>query len=223
MMMAGCLLFVPAAGITTVQVVANPLIALLGAPATAHSRLTFAQAFNSLGTTIFPYVGSILILGSLGHVDPSRLSAAALGAFHSAETRVIEHTYLGLAIALLIVAALVWLHRDRLREAKASPNRMLEAFTLLKEPRFAFGAHFLRIFSPGKVLAFVAIVPPVTWAHGGYREPESRARGADGEAPRTVLLMRRNNPAVRTGRRTHESPLASYHCHNRFLGCAPWL
>lgn len=82
LMTAGCLLFIPAsnsslfavflvalfvlaAGITVVQVVANPLISLLGPPATAHSRLTFAQAFNSVGTTVFPYVGSILILGSL--------------------------------------------------------------------------------------------------------------------------------------------------------------
>src|ERR1700728_5001981 len=86
MMTAGCLLFVPAsssglfvtflaalfvlaAGITIVQVVANPLISMLGAPATAHSRLTFAQAFNSLGTTILPYVGSVLILGSISQVD----------------------------------------------------------------------------------------------------------------------------------------------------------
>ncbi len=77
-MTAGCLLFVPASayglfdlfllalfvlasGITIVQVVANPLISLLGPPAMASSRSTFAQAFNSLGTTIFPYVGSILI------------------------------------------------------------------------------------------------------------------------------------------------------------------
>ena len=73
-MAVGCLLFIPASnsglfitfllalfvlasGITIVQVVANPLISMLGSPATAHSRLTFAQAFNSLGTTIFPYVG----------------------------------------------------------------------------------------------------------------------------------------------------------------------
>src|SRR5277367_5967251 len=94
-MAAGCLLFIPASssglfitflaamfvlgsGITIVQVVANPLISMLGNPATAHSRLTFAQAFNSLGTTIFPRVGSLLILGSLAAVDPSKLSGAAL-------------------------------------------------------------------------------------------------------------------------------------------------
>ncbi len=183
LMMAGCLLFVPAsasgqfgmflfalfvlaAGITTVQVVANPLISRLGAPATAHSRLTFAQAFNSLGTTIFPYAGSILILGSLGHADASRLSAAALAAYHSAETRVIEHTYLGLALALLIVAALVWLHRDRLREARSAPSRMLDAFTLLKEPRFAFGALCIFLYvgaevSIGSVIVSYLMQPSV--------------------------------------------------------------
>jgi len=61
-------LFVLASGITTVQVVANPLISMLGPARTASSRLTFAQAFNSLGTTLFPYVGSILILGSLATI-----------------------------------------------------------------------------------------------------------------------------------------------------------
>lgn len=38
-----------ASGVVIVQVVANPLISLLGKARTAHSRLTFAQAFNSLG------------------------------------------------------------------------------------------------------------------------------------------------------------------------------
>src|SRR5215469_12749784 len=102
-MMAGCLLFVPASlsavfeifllalfvlatGITIIQVVTNPLISLLGKPETAHSRLTFAQAFNSLGTTIFPYVGSALILGSLAKVDPATLSGAALDLFRRQET-----------------------------------------------------------------------------------------------------------------------------------------
>src|SRR4028118_2105806 len=81
-MLLGCLLFIPASrtatyalflfalfvlasGVVIVQVVANPLISLLGPPRTAHSRLTFAQAFNSLGTTVFPLVGSALILGGL--------------------------------------------------------------------------------------------------------------------------------------------------------------
>jgi MFS transporter, FHS family, L-fucose permease len=157
LMTAGCLLFVPAslsaqfiiflvalfvlaAGITIVQVVANPLISLLGAPATAHSRLTFAQAFNSLGTTIFPYVGSILILGSLPKVDPSQLAGAALDAFRTNETHIIVLTYLGLASALLIVAALVWLRRNRLQAAALEAVTFRHAITLLRDRRFGFGA-----------------------------------------------------------------------------------
>jgi FHS family L-fucose permease-like MFS transporter len=154
-MMAGCLLFVPAssagtfglfltalfvlgAGITIVQVVANPLISMLGAPGTAHSRLTFAQAFNSLGTTLFPPIGSILILGSLATIDPATLSGSALDAFRVAETRTIVHTYLGLAAALLLIAAVVWMGRHRLRETQAQEN-ILQAFGLLRRPRFALG------------------------------------------------------------------------------------
>ncbi len=156
-MTAGCLLFIPAslsgqfaiflgalfvlaAGITIVQVVANPLISALGAPASAHSRLTFAQAFNSLGTTIFPYVGSILILGSLATVDPATLSGAALDAFRTQETNVIVSTYSGLALALVVIAALVWLRRKRLVETPEPATGMLQAFTLLRRPRFAMGA-----------------------------------------------------------------------------------
>ncbi len=156
-MTLGCLLFVPAStsghfsmfllalfvlasGITIVQIVANPLISMLGKPATAHSRLTFAQAFNSLGTTIFPYVGSILILGSLATVDASKLTGAALDAYRTAETQVVEHTYLGLAVAVLVVAALVWMRRNRLVEPKAETTNILDAFKLLALPRFGFGA-----------------------------------------------------------------------------------
>ncbi len=156
-MTAGCLLFVPASayglfdlfllalfvlasGITIVQVVANPLISLLGPPAMASSRLTFAQAFNSLGTTIFPYVGSILILGSLATIDPATLSGAALDAFRGVETRVVVHTYLGLAAALIALAAVVWLRRKALVETASAPASALRAFDLLARPRFAFGA-----------------------------------------------------------------------------------
>jgi FHS family L-fucose permease-like MFS transporter len=132
-------LFVLASGITTVQVLANPLISMLGPAATTSSRLTFAQAFNSLGTTIFPYVGSILILGSLAKVDPATLSGAALDSFRVDETRVVVHTYEGLAVALIMLAALVWLERKRLVETAASSTPILRAFNLLGRPRFALG------------------------------------------------------------------------------------
>jgi FHS family L-fucose permease-like MFS transporter len=129
-----------AAGITTVQVVANPLISLLGRPETAHSRLTFAQAFNSLGTTIFPYVGSILILGTLATVDVATLTGEALAAYRTEETQVVVRTYLGLAGALAVLTGLIWLRRNRLTETPMAQINIFEAFTLLRQRRFGLGA-----------------------------------------------------------------------------------
>ena len=156
-MTAGCLLFEPASshgmfglflaalfvlasGITTVQVVANPLISRLGASSTASSRLTFAQAFNSLGTTIFPYVGLVLILGSFSAVDPATLSGPALDALRTDQTHIVVETYRGLAAALVILAALVWLRRNALVEGATEKASMLHSFDLLTRPRFSIGA-----------------------------------------------------------------------------------
>ncbi len=174
-MTAGCLLFIPASayglfglfllalfvlasGITTVQVVANPLISMLGPARFASSRLTFAQAFNSLGTTLFPYVGSILILGSLSNVDPSTLSGSALDDFRGVETQVVVHTYMGLAIALVLLAAVVWLRRKALVEAPVAPTPIVRAFNLLARPRFAFGALCIFLYVGGEVAIGSVIV-----------------------------------------------------------------
>ncbi|MEY4763122.1 MAG: hypothetical protein RLZZ200_2978 [Pseudomonadota bacterium] len=132
-------LFVLAAGITTVQVVANPLISLLGPARTAHSRLTFAQAFNSLGTTIFPYVGSILILGSLA-AAPDLSDAVAVAAYRTQETQVVVNTYLGLAAALVVLAGVIWLRRNRLPWTPVESPSFLMSFDLLKRLRFGWGA-----------------------------------------------------------------------------------
>lgn len=132
-------LFVLAAGITIVQVVANPLISLLGAPRTAHSRLTFAQAFNSLGTTVFPYFGSMLILGSLA-APPDPQDAAAVTAYRVQETQVVVHTYLGLAAALVLLAAVIWLRRHRLPWKPGTTTRLAQSFDLLRRRRFGWGA-----------------------------------------------------------------------------------
>ncbi|HEX8414136.1 MAG TPA: sugar MFS transporter [Sphingomicrobium sp.] len=225
-MMVGCLLFIPASqnatyglflfalfvlasGVVIVQVVANPLISMLGPQRTVHSRLTFAQAFNSLGTTIFPVVGSALILGSLAAVTASQLSGAELDAYRTAETSAIVSTYIGLAVALAVIAGAVFLFRNRLPQEQHDLSSPLAGFELLKRTRFGYGAlciflyvgaevaigslivnylmqtsvlglsdgeagkliayywggamlgrfigsYFLRVLSPGKILAFVA-------------------------------------------------------------------
>lgn len=156
-MMVGCLLFIPASqtatygvflfalfvlasGVVIVQVVSNPLISLLGKPQTAHSRLTFAQAFNSLGTTIFPIVGSILILGSLATVSADQLSGAELDAYRTAESQAIVYGYAGLAIALAVVAGVVWMFRNALKGERHEQSAGLAGLDLIARPRFGFGA-----------------------------------------------------------------------------------
>jgi FHS family L-fucose permease-like MFS transporter len=168
-MAAGCLLFIPATqigmftaflgalfilatGVTIVQVVANPLILLLGSSSTAHSRVTFAHAFNSLGTTVAPYLGAILILGTLNDVDPSVLSASALTSFLAQEAKVISNTYAAIALALFGVAAMVWQQRRQLPEStKPERSNPLAALSLLKRPRFSLGAACLFFYVGAEV------------------------------------------------------------------------
>jgi MFS transporter, FHS family, L-fucose permease len=72
-----CALMVLAAGITALQVAANPYVSVLGPPQTASSRLNLTQAFNSLGTTIGPWIGGLLILGGAAAGQETRLQQAA--------------------------------------------------------------------------------------------------------------------------------------------------
>ena len=58
-------LFVLASGIVLLQVAANPCVSIIGPKETASSRLTMAQAFNSLGTVIAPFFGAYVILSTL--------------------------------------------------------------------------------------------------------------------------------------------------------------
>lgn len=181
-MMAGCLLFIPASqtatyalfllalfvlasGVVIVQVVANPLISLLGKPETVHSRLTFAQAFNSVGTTVFPYFGSILILGSLATVTADQLSGVELDAYRTAESQAIVHGYLGIAAALAVVAGAVWLFRNALKGEKHEESSGLAGLDLLKRKRFGFGALCIFLYVGAEVSIGSLIVNYLMQSH----------------------------------------------------------
>jgi MFS transporter, FHS family, L-fucose permease len=144
-------LFVLAAGITILQVAANPLIANLGSSATSHSRLTFAQAFNSLGTTIFPPLGSVIILGSLAKVDPKTLSGADLTQFQITETAIIGHAYIGIAAILAAVALFFWLRRAQLPTNVEAATRLGGSFGLLKRPRLGGGVASIFLYVGAEV------------------------------------------------------------------------
>jgi FHS family L-fucose permease-like MFS transporter len=181
-MIIGCLAFIPAsqtatywlflaayfvlaAGVVIVQVVSNPLISLLGKPETASSRLTFAQGFNSLGTTLFPLAGAALILGTLAKVSAKDLTGPALDAYRSAESAAIVHGYLGIAVALALVAGAVWLFRNRLPVEKHEARSGFAGFDLLKRPRFGFGALCIFLYVGAEVSIGSLIVSYLMQAH----------------------------------------------------------
>jgi MFS transporter, FHS family, L-fucose permease len=134
-------LFVLGGGITLLQVAMNPVTLSLGKPETASSRLTFAQLFNSVGVFIMIYGGANLLLGAHSTADPATLSPAALDAYRVSESTVIGHAYIGLAIAMLIIAGIFWFFRAALDGQTAETVQGGGAIALLlARPRLAFGA-----------------------------------------------------------------------------------
>ncbi len=104
-------LFVLASGVTIIQVAVNPYIAMLGPQETSSVRLTLAQAFNSLGTTIAPMLGAWLILeGSVKTAaELQSMGADDLLAYRVAQASSVQLPYLGLALALFILAGITGL------------------------------------------------------------------------------------------------------------------
>lgn len=157
LMAAGCLLFTPAAdagiypgflvalfilasGVTIVQVAANPLAAGAGDAARAASRLTLAQAFNSLATTVGPIFGAAFILANgLAVPDASKLSASALAIARREQAQVFQLPFLIIATALIAMAMLCWSVRHWVTQTAPTPVVGRDA-ALLKNRRLMFGA-----------------------------------------------------------------------------------
>jgi FHS family L-fucose permease-like MFS transporter len=99
-------LVVLAAGITCLQVAANPYVTVLGKPATASSRLNLTQAFNSLGTFLAPFFGGLLILSAAPKAmeEIRAMAPDALQAYRQHEAATVKTPYVGLGIALVLLA-----------------------------------------------------------------------------------------------------------------------
>lgn len=106
-------LMILAAGITALQVAANPYVAVLGPAETASSRLNLAQAFNSLGTTIGPYLGGALILTAvpLSMESVRQLSPEALQAYRIHEASSIKLPYIVIGLTLFVLGIAIALFR----------------------------------------------------------------------------------------------------------------
>jgi len=123
-------LLILAAGITVLQVAANPYVAVLGRPETASSRLVLTQAFNSLGTAVFPWVGARLIL-------KESVNAAAQSASQDAVVKLYVYFF---AIVLVLLAVLFAVFR--LPKMEAAEHRIGQKIgdSVWQHPNLVFGA-----------------------------------------------------------------------------------
>jgi MFS transporter, FHS family, L-fucose permease len=112
-------LFVIGSGITVLQLAANPLAAVLGAPERSHFRLTFSQAFNSLGTVIAPYLGSMLLLR--GGVFDAHGAAADAATSRGESLRSIDTSFLAIAVMIGLLAIFIWRFSKRLNSSAPPP------------------------------------------------------------------------------------------------------
>jgi len=159
-MIVACLAFYPAAripsfpfflvalvilatGITILQVAANPYVAILGNPKTASSRLNLTQAFNSLGTTIFPWVGAHLILGT---------TATAIVRNPSQEADAVVRLYVYFfSLALLLLAVAIGLFKlPKIESAERRIGERVED-SVWKHPNLIYGAIGIFVYVGGEV------------------------------------------------------------------------
>jgi FHS family L-fucose permease-like MFS transporter len=158
-MAVGALLFIPAAtavsfplfltalivlatGITGLQVAANPYVVVLGKPATASSRLDLTQAFNSLGTTVAPKIGGLLILAAapLAVEQLQQLTPQALHAYRVSEAASVKLPYAVIAMALMLLAVVIGRSKLPKIEHAATKTGASVGDSIWKHPNLLFGA-----------------------------------------------------------------------------------
>jgi MFS transporter, FHS family, L-fucose permease len=135
-------LMILAAGITGLQVAANPYVLVLGKPETASSRLNLTQAFNSLGTTLAPVLGGIFILSAapLAAEQLRQLSPQALHVYRMSQAASIKMPYIVISITLILLAlAIAKSKLPTIAHEEARPGEKIKD-SIWKHPNLLFGA-----------------------------------------------------------------------------------
>jgi MFS transporter, FHS family, L-fucose permease len=180
-------LIVLATGITILQVAANPYVAVLGKPETASSRLNLTQAFNSLGTAIFPWIGAHLILGT---------TATAMTQSTTREADAVVKLYVYFfAGALVLLSVAIGLFK--LPSVPSAAHHIGEhvSDSIWKHPNLVFGAIGIFVYVGAEVAIGSSIANYLALDNiGGFIPASSipdaavRYRAALGDAARYISL-----------------------------------
>lgn len=141
-------LFIMAAGFTFLEVTATPYIAILGDPKEASSRLSLSAAIGSVGSTVAPYIGSLLLM----HKEdiPEKViqgySSTQLQTFLSGEANMVKLPYLTLALLFLVMSIVVLLIKMPVIKETSDPSANKYSFkNVFKFPHTMLGV--LAVFS----------------------------------------------------------------------------
>lgn len=175
-------LFILAGGITLLQVSANPYVGLLGPEKTASSRLNLAQMFNSLGTTIAPWLGGFLILSGnvLNEKEFNTLTQIKKLAYMSNQARSVQGPYLSLAIILIVVAIMFYfLHPkssvDLGKNTSSADNHRYSFIEALKYRRVKLGALSIFLYVGAEVAIGSFLISFIVQPHVGNMSHQSAA------------------------------------------------
>jgi FHS family L-fucose permease-like MFS transporter len=114
-------LFTLAAGITLLQVTANPLAAALGDPDKSSFRLVLAQAFNSLGVVLGVHLGAkVMLSGSIFQGGKAIITDQASRVEGLAA---VNHAFILIAIFLVVLGALIFVMRRTIEGAVPQADR----------------------------------------------------------------------------------------------------
>lgn len=150
-------LFILAGGITLLQVADNPLITMFGSSRGSYSRLTLAQAFNSLGTAVAPILAAWLVF-SPAEV-PAKQSSGTTGVIHFADLQAIHAPFIIVAAMLAVVTVMFWLNRSYpVPKTDITGRNPSHRLRLLQNSRFLFGvaAIFLYVGAEVSVASIMA-------------------------------------------------------------------
>jgi FHS family L-fucose permease-like MFS transporter len=146
-------LIVLAAGITCLQVAANPYVTVLGKPETASSRLNLTQAFNSLGTFLAPFFGGLLILSAAPKTmqEIRAMTPDALQAYRLHEAATVKNPYIGLGLALVLLA--IAIGSFKLPKIEHAQHKVGEKVndSIWRHPNLIFGAIAIFVYVGGEV------------------------------------------------------------------------
>ena len=147
-----CALIVLAAGITCLQVAANPYVSVLGRPETASSRLNLTQAFNSLGTFLAPFFGGLFILTQPRKIEEIRaLAPDALQAYRLHEAATVKAPYVGLGIALVLLAVAIGVFKlPKIAHAQHQLGEKVND-SIWRHPNLIFGAIAIFVYVGAEV------------------------------------------------------------------------